>query len=90
MALGSIEYKELLNEFGEDVQEINDNLYQATKPATAAKKREAVVKSARKKLQDYDALLAQLDGAQRSNAEKRFADLMTEMRDSVTQLEKAR
>jgi small-conductance mechanosensitive channel len=90
MALGSIEYKELLNAFGEDVQEINDDLYQATKPATPAKKRESIVKTARKKLQDYDALLTQLEGAQRTNAEKRFADLMTEMRESVTQAEKVR
>lgn len=90
MALGSIEYKELLNRFGEDVREINDDLYQATKPTTPAKKREAIIKTARKKLQEYDALLAQLDGAQRANAEKRFAELMTEMRDSLTPLEKGR
>ncbi len=90
MALGSIEYKELLNRFGEDVREINDDLYQATKPSTPAKKRDTIIKTARKKLQEYDALLAQLDGAQRANAEKRFADLMTEMRDSLAPLEKGR
>ena len=89
MALGSIEYKELLNSFGEDVREINDDLYQATKPATPPKKRESITKTARKKLQEYDTLLTQLEGAQRANAEKRFAELMTEMRESLTQLEKA-
>ena len=90
MAMTSIEYKELLNRFEEDLQEIIDSLYQVTQPKTPPKKREEVMNTARRKLKDYDALLAQLDGARRTRVETDFADWMDQMRQYLTQLEKGR
>jgi hypothetical protein len=87
MKLGSVEYKQLLNSFGEDVQEINDDLYQATKPKTDSATRAATLERARKKLTDYDRMLGQLEGAQKKTAEDSFAELITEMRSFVDQLE---
>lgn len=89
MAMSSIEYKELLNRFEGDLQEIVDDLYQATKPKTPPKKRGAVLNTGRRKLKEYGALLAQLDGAQRKRAETDFADWIDQVRKYVTDLEKA-
>ncbi|HUG40001.1 MAG TPA: hypothetical protein VMM12_05935 [Longimicrobiales bacterium] len=86
--MSSLEYKELLNRFGADVQEINDDLYQATKPKSPADKRESSLRAARNKLDEYDQLLAQLEGARRNQAEQDFAELMAEMRQYVVQLER--
>ena len=86
MALNSLEYKTLLNEFEEDLQEINDALYKATKPATPQDKRDKAVQTAQAKLRGYDELLAKLDGAQRKRAETDFGELIEEMREYVSQL----
>jgi hypothetical protein len=86
--LGSLEYKKLLSRFGKNANEIVDDTYQATKPTTPPKKRAAAIKTARKKLADYDELLAQLEGNQRATAEKDYGHLMVMIRDDLAKLEK--
>ncbi len=87
MDLGSIEFKALLNRFGNDLQEVNDDLYLATKPTASRDKRDAAITVARRKLEDYDILLAQLDEGGRDIATQEFDELVNEMRRYLLALE---
>ena len=88
MRLSSIDYKTLRNRFGEDVQEINDSLYQATKPKATRGQQDAAMETARTKLKEYTGLLERLEGVQRQQVEKDYGELMAEMRGYVSTLEK--
>jgi len=88
MPMSSLEFKTLLNEFEKDIQQINDSLYQATKPKATASQRNDVIKNARSKLKAYDTLLGQLQGERRAQAVRDFGAFMEEMKQYLAQLER--
>ena len=88
MAMGSIEYKELIYEFGRDISKIADDLYEASSEEIPASKRKAIVAAGQKKVRDYELMLTKLEGARRSEAEQEFADAVEELRSYLRTLAK--
>ncbi len=86
MALSSIEYKELVVEFGKDVNRLADDLYEATTEELPAKQRASVLAAGQKKVRDYEDLLARVEGAKKTEVQKRFGELVDEIRTFVRTL----
>ena len=72
MALSSIEYKERLVEFGRDLSQVADNLYEAIEDELPPARREAVIAAAQKKVQDYSAFLEELKTPQKAELERKY------------------
>jgi hypothetical protein len=74
MPMESLEFKELLIAFEEDVADVRDDLYEALTDELPAARRKAIIAAAKKKLADYDAMLGKLQGLQRKQAADEFQE----------------
>lgn len=86
MPLSSLEFKELLNRFDSDVVDIREALYEAVTEDVSAEERQTALTAGRRKLDEYAALLAQLDGVKRSQAAKLFEEHIDKIRERVKTL----
>ena len=86
MAMSSIEYKELVVEFGKDIRSLADDLYEATTEELPAKKRAAVLAAGQKKVRDYEELLSRVQGAKNAEIRNDYGGLVEEIREFVRQL----
>jgi hypothetical protein len=89
MAMESLQYKELLHQFGKDLKRTDEELYEATDGEVAPARREAAVAAGRRKLQEYAAMMARLDEGERAHADERFAERIADIRRSLEQLGEA-
>jgi hypothetical protein len=87
MALSSIEYKERMLEFDEDLSDVAADLYWATTEKPSGQKRAALVAAGKRKLAAFDALLTVVSPAQRPEVQKRFGDKITDIRGFLRTLE---
>ena len=79
MALGSMEYKELVVEFGRDLSRIADELYRATTEELPPDRRAGVIIGGKRKVREYQAFLGRVEGARRLEVERRFGDSVDEI-----------
>jgi hypothetical protein len=86
VALGSIEFKETLLKFEDDLADVRSDLYEALNEKLPAARVKQIVSAGKKKLTDYDALLGKLSGTQRKQAEGEFSEQIDTIRDRVAQL----
>ena len=86
MAMESLEYKELLHGFGKDLKRTDEDLYEATDGDVEPGQRQAAIAAGRRKLQEYDAMLARFDDGERAHAAERFGERIGDIRRSLQQL----
>ena len=86
MALSSIEYKERMLEFDEDLSDVAADLYEATTEKLTDAKRAAIVAAGKQKLMAFEALLAAVSPAQRPDVQKRFGSKIADIREFLRTL----
>lgn len=90
MTLDSLEYKQLVIDFGDGVSEVADDLYAATtEDDLTPENRAAVIAAGERKLRQYDELLRKVPGARNQEVQKRFGDVVEEIRTFLDQLRSA-
>ena len=88
MALSPGEYMTRLGDLGVALSTLRDDLYAATEEAElAADERDTVLAEARRRLDEYDALMSDLEGNQKAEASQTLDDDINAVREYVAQLE---
>ena len=86
MPLGSIEFKDALLKFEKDINDLLGDLYEAKTDDLPAARKKAIIAAGKKKLADYDALLGKLSPAQKTTANKSFAEHMATIRSDLAEI----
>lgn len=73
MTLSSSEAKAALLAFGEDLQQVSNDLYKAATRPLPQEKKQAALDAARRKLKAYEALLPTLSDSYRAEAIESFS-----------------
>jgi hypothetical protein len=86
VALESIKFKEAILKFDDDLADVRSDLYEALNEKLPASRVKQIVAAGKKKLTDYDALLAKLSGSQRQKAETQFSEEIETIKERVGKL----
>jgi hypothetical protein len=86
MPLTSLEFKELLSRFDDDLIDVSDELYEAVTEDVSQEQHDAALAAGRRKLEEYAGLLGQLEGIKRTQAVELFGEHMDKIRERVKTL----
>jgi hypothetical protein len=86
MPLNQAEFLSALSEFESDLIKTREALYKALKKPPPTAQREQVILAGRRKLAEYEGLLARLTKEQREQAEGSFEREVAKIRERVQQL----
>jgi hypothetical protein len=88
MPMDSLEFKQLIADFGQDLKAISERLYEAVQGELTETDGEGAVAAARAKLAAYDELLAdpRLDAVKQSQVTNTFGERVERIRDRLTRL----
>jgi hypothetical protein len=89
MALSSMEYKERLVEFGRNLSEVADDLYEATEEDLPRARREAIIAAGDRKVREYLALIAEVTGPKKAEVEKMYGSEVRDIEEYLKTLKKS-
>jgi hypothetical protein len=90
MPLNQAEFLRARAQFEADLAKTNEALYKALKKPVSPERREEIIQAARRKLAEYDGLLAQLTEPQRRQISGSFDREIGEIRDQLHELTEQR
>jgi hypothetical protein len=88
MALGSMEYKERMVEFGRNLSQVADDLYEAIEEDLPRARRDAIIAAGERKIRDFSALLDDVSGPKKAEVEKTYGDQVRDIEQFLKTLKK--
>lgn len=74
MPLSSMEYKERLVEFGRNLSQVADDLYEAIEEQLPPARRATIIAAGQRKVRDYTSLLDEVTGPKKAEVEKMYGN----------------